>query len=418
MSSRIDHSRHSTQLLGAAGVVVVAAVCALLIATYLQTFAGVVRITVVSDRAGLLLEKGARVRMAGVAIGEVRGSELRDDGKVDIDVAIDDDKAAQVPADVQASIRATTVFGSKFIDLEVPKAVPNDGQDIAGAESISGGDVITADAVTVEVNDVFQHGIDVLQDVDPAALDTTLTAVSTALHGRGEEFGQFFDDWNAYFTALQPHLDTLDTVLQASPAVLQTYADVAPALINTADNLGKTGATLAANRDQFEALLADAISGADSARQFLIAADAPLRALNDQWLPVTALGAEYSPEFTCLIHQLDRHRQLFSKFWGNEAADEHYFYTSTGFLPGQKPYTLADNAPRIVTGVGPRCYRGGTDANPTVPRVDFNDGTSGIYDNMNTPVGIGDNPVALYNNMLSDWLGDGGRDALLGGLLP
>ena len=418
MSSRTDHSRQSTQLMGAAGLVVIAAVCALLIATYLQTFAGVVRVTVVSDRAGLLLDKGTRVRMAGVAIGEVRGADLRDDGKVDIDVAIDSDKAAQVPADVTASIRATTVFGSKFIDLEVPKAAADRAQNITTVASIRGGDVISADAVTVEVNDVFQHGLNVLQDVDPAALDSTLTAVSTALHGRGDEFGQFFADWNDYFHVLRPHLHALDAVLQSSPAVLRTYADVAPSLINTADNLGKTGELLVANRDQFEALLAGAVSGADSARRFLIAADAPLRAFNKEWLPVTALGAEYSPEFTCLIHQLDRHRRLFSKFWGNEAAGEHYFYTSTGFLPGQKPYTLAENAPRIVTGVGPKCYRGATAAHPTVPRVDFNDGTAGIYDNVNTPVDLGHDPVTLYNNMLSDWLGDGGRDALLEGLLP
>lgn len=412
MSTRKDHSALSTQMLGAAGLVIVIGVCALLVAVYQKTFINVVHVTVTSDRAGLLLDPGTRVRVSGVPVGEVRSSKLRPDGTVAIDVALDADKARSVPGDVTARIEATTVFGAKFIDLSAPP-------QSARSHPIAAGDTIRSAGVTVEANDVFAHAMDVLTAVDPADLNSTLTSTATALRGRGAEIGDLIAAWNSYLTGLEPHLDELDLVLRTAPEVLATYADAAPGLIATADNFGETGMTLVENKPELDALLTTSVTSAHSATSFLQAIYAPLTSFNQESLPVTSLLAEYSPEFGCIINELHKHGTIGDKLYGNEASNEHYLYATTGFLPGQAPYTLAQNRPKLLTGVGPACYPDATAAKPTRPHVRFNDGTKDVYDDAASgkSVSVPNNPLDLYGATVSDWLGKAGFTALLQDLL-
>jgi phospholipid/cholesterol/gamma-HCH transport system substrate-binding protein len=413
-TSRESHSRHSTQVLGAAGLVVIALVAGLLIATYQKAFKPVVHVTVHADRAGLLLDKGARVRLSGVPVGEVRGTDLQPDGTVDIEVALDKGSAGQVPSDVTAAIRGTTVFGSKFVDLELPGKAPSKAgfTQVAATTAIVDGAVVQARDVTVEANDVFAHGMKVLQAVNPAELNSTLTAMSTALDGRGQKLGEFFTDWNGYLAQVDAHLPALESDLQSAPGVLETYADVAPALIATGDNLGRTSATLVANAQQLHDVLVGVVSAAGAARTLLQAVASPLDGFVREWLSVTALGAEYAPEIGCVIHDLREHVKVFNPFLGG--AGDHSFYAATGFLPSQEAYTLAQNRPKLVSGIGPRCYP--MEANPA--HVNFDDGTAGVYSASatNQPVRPAHNPVSLYEDTFRSWFGDSGLNALLNAL--
>lgn len=49
--------------------------------------------------------------------------------------------------------------------------------------------MIEGQHVTVEVNTVFQQLVEVLDKIDPAKLNETLGAISSAFNGRGEKFG-------------------------------------------------------------------------------------------------------------------------------------------------------------------------------------------------------------------------------------
>lgn len=398
-SSRVTHARHHTQILGTIGLAIIIAVSAFLIATYQRTFVDVVEVTVTTDRGGLLLDKGARVRMSGVAVGEVRSTKVRDDGTVAVAIAIDAEKAELVPADAVASIRATTVFGSKFIDLRTP------GTGASGAK-IEDGAVLEASDVTVEVNDVFAHGLKVLEAVDPVKLNSTLTAASTALEGRGEKFGEFFTDWDTYLKQVNPHLDELETDISLSADVLETYADVAPEFIATGDNFATTSETLVADQAKFDALLKGTDKAASEASTLLRALERQLPAFNSAWLPVSSLGAEYAPAIGCIIDSVHNHIQVFDQFFGNAELGEHFFYAKTGFLPGIDAYTLEKNRPKLVTGVGPVCYRESTPERPTVPHINFDDGTAGTYSEANTnrPVDLSD-PFKVYTDLVGDWFG-------------
>lgn len=400
-----EHSKLATQLLGAAGLVVVIGACAFLVAMYQKAFVDVAHVTITSDRAGLLLDPGTRVRLAGVPVGEVRRISLSPDESVAIDVAIDADEMGRIPANVRASIRSTTVFGAKFVDLSVPHGA-------SSASRLAGGDTIRSDGVTVEANDVFAHALKVMTAVDPRDLNATLGETAAALRGRGPEIGRMISDWNTYFKALEPHLDELALVLKTAPSVVDTYAQAAPALISTADNLGSTSSTLVDNRAQLETLLHATVTSADSASSFLRALYAPLSAFNREWVPVTALLARYAPEYGCVISALRQNEENVRHVYGNQAAGEHYLYARTGFLPGQKKYDLAENRPKIMTGLGPRCYDSATAAHPTLPHVRFDDGTRDVYrDAQNGPTAS--DPLSLYGTAVSDWLGTSGLNALL-----
>jgi phospholipid/cholesterol/gamma-HCH transport system substrate-binding protein len=406
-TSREAHSRHSTQLLGGVGLLVIAVVVALLIATYLKAFKPVVPVTVTSDRAGLLLDKGARVRVSGVPVGEVRSTKLQPDGTVKVEVALDEDKAGRVPSDVMATIRGTTVFGSKFVDLEVP-------QRASARRAVRAGDVISSSGVTVEANDVFAHGMKVLEAVKPTELNSTLTAMSTALDGRGEKFGQFFTDWDHYLGRVDSHLPALEADLRSSAKVLDTYADVAPQLIDTADNFGTTSDTLVTNAEEFDALLSGIVPAAESTKTFLNAAEAPLVAFNREWLPVTGLGAEYSPEIPCVVHDLHEHLRVFNKVY---AYNDHSIEAAVGFLPSQNPYRASKNLPKLVRGVGPACYSDPSGQGRRVPHINFDDGTAGIYSaQASEPVVPADQPIGLYFELIRSFFGESGYNAFLQGL--
>lgn len=395
-------SRVRTQLLGAIGLTVIVTISALLIATYQRAFVDVVEVTVHTDRAGLLLDKGARVRMSGVSVGEVRGTRLSEDGTVVVSVALDADTADLVPADVRASIRATTVFGAKFVDLRTP---PGAGAD-AERTPIADGAVLSADRVSVEVNDVFQHGISVLQAVDPARVNATLSAAATALDGRGRQLGEALTGWREYLDALEPHLGALESDLATADDVLRIYADVAPALLASGDHLATTSRTLVTQQDDLHALLTGTVETAGSASRLLTALDQPLRRFNREWVPVSTLLDEYSPVVGCLIDSIHNHIGIFDGFFGGFQREQNFYYIKTGFLPGQDPYTLAKNRPKLVTGVGPVCYPEATAEHPSLPHIDFDDGTAGTYSERSTgkPVDVS-NPVAVYADLIDDWFG-------------
>jgi phospholipid/cholesterol/gamma-HCH transport system substrate-binding protein len=254
-----------------------------------------------------------------------------------------------------------------------------------------------------------------LDSVDAAKLNMTLTGMATALEGRGDQLGQFFTQWDNYLTELDPHLTALEADLGYSPQVLGTYADAAPHLLRTGANFAVTGASLVAKADDLDAFLRGVVTAASSAEAFLAAVESPLKEFNGQWLPVTALGAAYSPELGCLIRSLHEHKEVYNKvfaFGGDRAVE-----VSAGFLPSMAPYKMAKNRPKLVRGTGPACYPVATLKQPSIPHFNFDDGTAGIYsDTGKSPAGAPKDPLGLYLNAFNDWFGETGVGTLIKGL--
>ena len=138
-------------------------------------------LTMISSRAGLVLEPGSKVTFNGVEIGKVERTDVADVGgapKAKITVKVESKYLRRIPANVAAQVSATTVFGNKYVALSSPKD--------PAAQRITSSDVIGASSVSSEFNTLFESVLSVSEKVDPIKLNQTLTAASEALAELGQ----------------------------------------------------------------------------------------------------------------------------------------------------------------------------------------------------------------------------------------
>jgi len=147
-------------------------VCSFLFA---GTFSSYVPVTLTSDRSGLVMESGAKVKLNGVEVGRVAAIN---GGKQTVSLKLDifPDQAKYIPANVEAQIRATTAFGAKYVDLIYP--------DNPSPKRITSGTVLRSRNVSTEVNTVFQNLVGVLHQIDVAKLNATLRPPPTTMTSR------------------------------------------------------------------------------------------------------------------------------------------------------------------------------------------------------------------------------------------
>ena len=146
------------------------------------------------------MEPYAKVKMRGVQVGRVATV----DGSVDsatLKLYIDPDQIKNIPANVEARISATSLFGGKFVDLLYPSD-PSPQRLAAGA-------VLRSQNVAIEVNTVFQNLVDLIKQIDPAKLNGVLSALAQGLGGKGEQIGQSITDTNEVLQQLNPRTDTM-----------------------------------------------------------------------------------------------------------------------------------------------------------------------------------------------------------------
>jgi phospholipid/cholesterol/gamma-HCH transport system substrate-binding protein len=370
--------RRRRQILGGVGLVVIAAIVAVVLMAYNQVFSPGVPATVLASRSGLLLTSGADVTLDGVTVGRVT-SITTDGNQARIGISLDPAQTGYIPANVQASIDAPTVFGPKFLDL-VPPANPV-------AQRVQAGQVIEPTAEPTEINTVFANLVSVLDSVHPAKLSATLGAISTALQGRGAELGTFIDQLNSYLREFNPSLPALGNDLATAPTVANTYAAAAPSLIKSLDNLRVTSGTLVGEQAQFDAFLVDLTGFSGNAQSFLASNERGLNGTLSTLLPTSGLLAEYSPEIPCLLGSFNEI---------NKISITDNIVLNTAIVPGSKPYQYPANLPVVGAATGPSCYGGPlTPATAASwPRVTFNDGTSTFF-SKNQNLTLGNPPLAV-----------------------
>jgi phospholipid/cholesterol/gamma-HCH transport system substrate-binding protein len=173
-------------------VLVIAALTALTALLFSGTLRKTVPLTLVSDRAGLVMEDGAKVKLRGVQVGEV-ASIGADSGVAGTDLSklnlkIDPGPFQYLPSNVEAEITSSTAFGAKYVDLIVP--------DNPSPKPLASGAVLHSRNVTVEVNTVFENLQSVDHSIDPAKLNAVLSAVAESVRGKGDRIGQAITDAN------------------------------------------------------------------------------------------------------------------------------------------------------------------------------------------------------------------------------
>ena len=244
-----------------AGVVVFLIAALVLWLVYLQysgDFVDKTKLTMLSDRAGLVMDPGSKVTYNGVQIGRVADiNEVERDGKPAVKFTLDvyPKYLHLIPANVDAKIVATTVFGEKYVSMTAPEhPLP---------QRITPKNVIDARSVTTEINTLFQTITSIAQKIDPVKVNLTLSAAAQALSGLGDKFGQSIINGSAALDEVNPRMPIIRHDIQQLATLGDTYADASPDLFDFLNNAATTAHTVHAQEKDLDR----ALTGGDRFRQ-------------------------------------------------------------------------------------------------------------------------------------------------------
>lgn len=303
-------------------------------------------LTLVADRAGLLIGPGSKVTLNGVGIGQVADvREIERDGKPAAKFTLDvsPEFVPLIPVNVVASIRSTTVFGGKYVSLTSPEepGAPITRTDVIDARS----------SVTTEINTVFQTLTSLAETVDPIKLNLTLSGTAAALSGLGNKFGAALVNGNNFLDNLNPRMDQLHHDLAKLASVADILADASPDLWNFLANITITAHTLNQQQKDLDATLLAAIGFGRTGADVLEASRSHLVQALAELVPTTELLDTYSPELFCTIRNAAQVEHAVGEAEGN--GNRYSLRAHAALLGGTNPYLFPDNLPRVNARGGP-----------------------------------------------------------------
>lgn len=342
---------------------------------YKGDFTDKAKLTMLSDRAGLVMDPGLKVTYNGVQIGRVdKIDEIQRDGKPAVKFTLDvyPKYLHLIPANVDAKIVATTVFGEKYVSMTAPEnPLP---------QQITPSTVIDVRSVTTEINTLFQTITQIAEKVDPVKVNLTLSAAAQALSGLGDKFGQSIINGSAALDDVNPRMPIIRHDIQQLARLGDTYANASPDLFDFLNNASTTAHTVhAQEKDLDQALLAAAGFGATGAEIFNKGGPYLARGAKDL-VPSAQLLDTYSPELFCSIRNLHDGEPKVAAFAGGangySLRSETEIFSGLGLalsLPGlgmtiatqgllglaglvggaPNPYVYPDNLPRVNAHGGP-----------------------------------------------------------------
>jgi phospholipid/cholesterol/gamma-HCH transport system substrate-binding protein len=332
-----------------AGVVFLLIVSIVTAFVYVQFRGGIgttTQLTLMSSRAGLVVEPGAKVTFNGVQIGRVsRIARVDESGtpKAELTLDVYPRYIAGIPANVAADIQATTVFGNKYISFTSPKN--------PSPQRISEHAVIDASAVTTEFNTLFETVTALSEKVDPIKLNQTLTAAAEALTGLGDRFGESVQNGNRILEDLNPRMPQIANDNRSVANLADVYADASPDLWDGLENAVRTARTFNDHRgDIDEALMAAVGFANDAADSFERGGPYLVRGAADL-VPTTKLLDDYQGEVFCTIRKFSVVQKRAAAALGGNG---YSLASSSGTLAGAgNPYVYPDNLPRVNARGGP-----------------------------------------------------------------
>jgi phospholipid/cholesterol/gamma-HCH transport system substrate-binding protein len=324
-------------------VAVVVVIVVLSIATFNRSFSPKVPVTLQSDRSGLVMDPGGKVKFRGVEVGTV-GAITGGKDTVSLNLEIDPDQIDYIPANVEAEIAATTAFGNKYVDLIYPES--------PSSQRLSRGQVLHSRNVSVEVNTVLENLVNLLHQVDPAKLNAILTTLADGFRGQGDRIGEAITDANDVLKQLNPRSETIRADFQALGEFSDAYGVAAQDILATLNALNTTGPTITNHAKALDSLLLNVTGLANSGIDLLGPNKDNLISAINNLEPTTSLLYKYNPAYTCM---------LVGAKW---ALDNGAYYTTgghngysliadAGLLLGNDPYVYPDNLPIVGAKGGP-----------------------------------------------------------------
>ena len=379
----------------------------LVAAVFGQKFTSYDDVTLPTDASGLQLPDRADVKVRGVIVGQVTKVLANPGGGgAVLTLGIDPDKIKQIPKDATATILPKTLFGEKYVELNIPEKHSD--------QALADGDKIAQTVLPLELEKVLNDIYPLLTAIEPAQLNYTLNALATALDGRGTKLGETLTDLNKYLGKINPQVPALVDDLKQLSTVSGVYADVVPQIAQTLRNTVKTGNTLKSQEAALHQLLREAASFSDTSTEFLDANGRNITDLAKVSEPQLALLNSYSAEFPCLLEGLAGQVPLLNSAFRGYVLHINLVVLPAqprGYLPDDKPVYGAKNAPSCAGIPGVMTDRSGIPQKfPNfVDGVDDNGGSLGRGDNQRVAPGFGKRATSSAGGSdLSDLLLGGG----------
>jgi phospholipid/cholesterol/gamma-HCH transport system substrate-binding protein len=347
----VDRHHPPYKAAGAVLLVIVAVATGLSFLQFRGDFTDKEQLTLVSSRAGLVVDPGSKVTYNGVEIGRVSRIGMIDvDGtqKAKLTLDVDPDYLRFIPTNVDAQIRATTVFGNKYVSFSSPEN--------PSAQRISSGDVIDASAVTTEFNTLFETVTSIAEQVDPIKLNQTLAAAAEALTGLGDRFGESLLNGNQILEDLNQRMPQIRYDNQRVADLADVYADASHDLWDGLEDAVRTARTSNDHRGDIEAALMAAVGFADTAADSFERGGPYLDRGGADLVPTTKLLDDYRGMILCTIRNFSEVQPRAAAALGGNG---YSLASASGTLGGGgNAYIYPDNLPRVNARGGPESRPG------------------------------------------------------------
>jgi phospholipid/cholesterol/gamma-HCH transport system substrate-binding protein len=351
--------RYQIRLYGTVFLAVLAGLVGLSVAAYQQVFTKVTMVTLDTDHTGAQLLPQSDVKLRGIVVGSVRSISTYNVAATDgqqpetrarVRLALSPARAKLIPAGVTALLLPKTLFGERYVALQVPT-------DLSGAAAapIHAGDTIASGKDAIEIEQVLDHLYPVLLALHPEDLKVTLTALATALQGRGKQLGDNLASLNDYLTKLNPKVPELVDDIDKLGKVAVLYNDAAPDLLSSLDNLQTTARTITQRPQALAQLLTSATATSNTLTEFLNANGNYLIQVSASSAKVLALFAHYAPEYPCMAEGFAQLEPRLEQAFGGGQPGLHI---TLELVKNQGKYVAGDE-PKYVTDAGlrsPHCF--------------------------------------------------------------
>jgi phospholipid/cholesterol/gamma-HCH transport system substrate-binding protein len=237
------------------------------------------------------LYKNGNVTYRGVEVGRIGDVRLTGTGAEAV-LSLKSDVA--IPSDLDAEVHSQSSVGEQYVAL-----LPRDGQ----SPPLADGDVVPAGRTSVlrDVGSLLDATDRSLQAIPRDNLKTVVDESYTAFGGLGPELNRIVRGSSDLAAQSRNHLDALTTLIDKSPAVLDSQADTADSIQAWASHLATISRQLEANDGAIAGIIQNGGPAASEARQLVEQLRPTLPVLLANLVSVGEVALTYQPNLEQLL---------------------------------------------------------------------------------------------------------------------
>ncbi|MBJ7290366.1 MCE family protein [Williamsia sp.] len=314
-----------------------------------QSFQSFTDVNLTTDSAGNALPDKADVKVRGLIVGQVNKVVADENGAVTVELGLQPDKAKMIPQGTTARILPKTLFGERYVALQVPEN--------ANGAKLTAGSTIKTDTSgnAMELQTLFDKLLPVLKAIPPQDLSVTLGSLSKALTGNGEKLGTSLDNLNNIFSKFNQNMPELQGTLRGLASFSETYSEALPDIVDALDTLRTTTNTLVERQGDLKTLISTLTNTAVQATDFLTTNRRDLLTLAIDSEPLLSALAKQSPAFGCTFKNFAGLIPEVGNIVGAGTKNPGVRVTLTFSNPRGR-YLPNQDEPRLLEDRGPKCY--------------------------------------------------------------